>query len=224
VSPQNQDDLLFQNAALPNGSPQTFTVTVDSQYVGIVVVLESQAQNDVQVVCANTGVMGVQQQQAQIIGGSTAPSTFLFPLVNFIGDTVKITVTATASLLNGKIAIFGARSIPGVQQRPDGRAYPQNSNLANSAFGAGGTTSLVPAPAAPSRIMIGSMMLAALGGTPNLVATVEGNTVVILIAVGPGALNVTFPTGLLLDPATPLTYNGAAAGASNTSCTYDLVV
>jgi len=227
VSPQSEDDLLYSNTNLPNGSPQSFTVTLNSKYVGIVVVVESpNFQNDMQVLVTNQGVLKSQFQQTQILGAGV-PGTYLFPLVNFIGDTCKVTLVFTAALTGGTILIFGARDLPGIQVRSDGRLYPQNT-LSQTVFMNGvATHSLVGAPAAPNRLLIGSVFLSAVAGNSlnSIRATVEGSYGDIFDCVGGTALSVTWAAGLLCDPGTGIDANqGNAAGFCYGGVTYDIVV
>ena len=232
VSPQSEDDLLYSNTNLPNGSPQSFTVTLNSKYVGIAVVIESpNFQNDMQVVVANQGTLKSQYQQAQILGAGV-PGTFLFPMINFIGDTVKVTIVFTAALTGGSILIFGARDMPGLQVRPDGRMYPQGAVFADSFQNAvAGNFTIAGAPAAPSRFLILSAYLAGFGPNGALVAifaTINGANVHLLgVGYGPnsgGANSQTWPQGVLCDPGTDITGNNFNVSTSLSGVTYDVVV
>lgn len=229
--PQNQDDLLLSNTDLPNGSPQIFNVTLQNRYVGIVIVIESpNFQNDIQVNVQNTGVLNAQYSQTQILGVGV-PGSYYFPMVNFIGDTIKVVIDFTASLLGGSIFIFGARSMPGIQVRPDGRLYSTNSLIAAASQVGIGNGDVVFAPAAPARILVGAVNLCCVssaGGAIGVVAaTVEGTTINLIAISGAaaqyGAQN--WPSGVLCDPGTPVLVEvGTAAATIIANVQYDIVV
>ena len=232
-SPQNQDDLLYKNLALPNGSPQSFTVTLDALYLGVMVVIESPGQNDMQVIFDNQGLVGVQQQQTQILGGAGTPGTFFFPARNFLGDTVKITLSFTSALTGGQIAIYGVRSIPGIGMRADGRTHPLGSIWGGSqGVAAVGATTLVFASSAPSRFLIKSVSLA-VGAGPNgnaayLYGTLGAAVAILASGVSGSAAGATmaieWESGILLDPATGIVLQSSQATYIAAAVLYDIVV
>ncbi|MGH3571177.1 MAG: hypothetical protein ACRDUW_05010 [Pseudonocardiaceae bacterium] len=230
VSPFGQNDLLFSNSDTPNGSPQTFNVALNALYQALLVVILSPNQNDMQVLIDNDGFIGVGFQQTQIIGGADTPGQFLFPMLNFLGDTVAVTIVFTTTMLHGEIAIYGVRQLTNLALRTDGRPYPQNGLINGIAAAGGGQVDLAPAPLAPTRVLIGGVALgayaAAAGGYGQIVATVNG-TDAVLLAVPTGAsvaVSQSWETGVLCDPGTKV-YANVPAGAGSILATiqYDLV-
>ncbi|MGH7747345.1 MAG: hypothetical protein ACREQ5_21695 [Candidatus Dormibacteria bacterium] len=232
VSPFGQNDLLYSNNNLPNGSPQTFNVTLNALYQGLLVVVLSPNQNDMQVLIDNDGFIGIGQQQTQIIGGADTPGQFLFPMLNFLGDTVAVTIVFTTTMLHGEIAIYGVRQLAGVELRTDGRPVPQNGLMAWLAAGAAGTYALVGAPSAPTRVIIGSASVAgapeAAGPAYRILATVEGATQPILVGLGavggPCQAQLEWTKGIVTDPGTQVGLQLSANGYAEAMVTYDLVV
>lgn len=181
--------------------------------------------------------------------GGAATFTAIIPVEGLVktGTLTKIVVgiyTSAASTETYVIMIFGLSKNPGMQLRPDGRAYPLGSQVAGAAVAGLTSVTLITAPATPLRVILRSLTIA--GNWQNsakratvrfaVQATIGGNTQAVLNAIasgtggGGGTADIEWESGLLCDPDTAVTcvissMNGTPANESaDAYAIYDLVV
>lgn len=153
-------------------------------------------------------------------------------VINNVGDTLTITVFLSGSSNSGSIVIYGLTNQV-IPTRLDGRAYPAGVFTAQGTTTAGGT--LVAAPTGPMRIHVVTLSglnqsSGAPGGFIAPAGVINGASVFLGVAtattsqLGGGSIAVP-PQGILLDPATPLTYvTGGAETAVVVDAIYDITV
>lgn len=224
VSPQSEDDLLFSLNPIPGVALAPFHVTLNAKYVGVTIVFESPGAQGVQVSVVNTGALSLSTQQFQFLGGAGAPGSYNFPLVNFIGDVLNISIVGSFTFHNGAVYVFGSRALTGIQTRPDGRPYPQNSQVAF--YNVIATAPIVAAPASPSRFLIGLISIMGSNAATNAFLSISQNGAVVIVGQVQGVQNLPLPfvAGLLCDPGTAITANFVAAQPASFNVSYDLVV
>jgi len=147
-----------------------------------------------------------QRLEAASISGRL-PGPLFFPVAANVGDVLKVYVTqtwGTVQTISAVIFGLGAYVAP-TPLRSDGRSQPQNTLNAYIANAAAGTLTLIAAPVAGCRILLGSILMAS--ATATSIASIE-------ISIGGGVQNLMvtrnagtiqspeWGNGILLDPAT----------------------
>lgn len=127
----------------------------------------------------------------------------------------------------GSIAVYGLTGNPGVQLRPDGRAFPMGAFSTGTVFANNGIVAAIAAPTSPLRILLQSLVLR--GATPTATGdaygTIAGATTRRLLwATGKGIWVREPHGGVLLDPGTALELTSGSSHYVALSATYDLVV
>ena len=232
---QQPDQVLQATVAVtPAATAVTKTNTATVNGLGVAVTIANidtaqyTANVSVKVVNATTGVYAHWQSCGLLWNGSDVTLFFNLPIA--ISDSIVISVISPATQTTNKTNVTAVvTALPmAVNLRPDGRSMPllsqQSRGFANPAT-ANSLITLIAAPAAGFRILLGGAILSAVGSAsgpslPRLGGTLNGASSDVMSLFLPGSSSVeqsdvlAFPQGILFDPATLVYYAADITGTS----------
>lgn len=210
-----------------------FTISVPSTKVTLTfsaIQIVATCSPTIKILCAVVSSAGLDNQSVAAFGPpqqvppvsvAKHQATAIVPVAIKSGSAIVINLYA-AKMAGLPYRVLGLTSNPGVQLRSDGRTYPIGSHTAEWQSTAGGTDTLIPAPAAPLRIMLRQLILSATSSTTYFNAH-AGTTVKLGYLVGGGLMDRQWDSGKLLPVNTALTVS-PTAGKVSAYADYDIIV
>ena len=223
-------DLLESDLTHVLAPSQSYVLTMEEGY-GALVVATSIPDNACVLTCKvvdATGIIPTWSQQVLAVPGGTYTFTPPYSYNGACSPFVTLSVSVN-QVHDSQTFIFGQNgTAPGQQGtqliRPDGRAYPEATELASAAQAGAGSTPLVAAPTSPVRLLLSSLFVSTTGAGCSVQVTVGGGSPFIVSTLGAFNASVQLPPGgLLLDVATPITLTGAAGQTIFASGAFDRV-
>lgn len=208
----------------------TVTVSTDKTYSSLLGVITYVVATSATVVCMTAQPKYTSTAPIWCTALGKGPTgynwTGILPIASLPGETLTVVFYA-ATPFAGQLTVhlYGLTGNPGVQLRSDGRTYPIGSLRGEGAGTSGGQT-IVAAPTSPLRIFVRDLYVTGVSATrwTHIDGQQGGSRLTLLGVAGGGSLAQTYPSGILLDPATNLGVSGTSAGFHVAGATYDLVV
>jgi hypothetical protein len=224
-------DLLIRDVAGLLAPDLAYALNQPRPYAGAFITLAPALAADITVEHQLNAVSGLQWTQQKHAPGGGVPIGFYTPFPIPAQQTATVKITSSVNQVSqSDIFIYGlgipAPSAQGARLiRSDYRDYPIGALGAALTTVAGGGGSIIPAPAAPRRIMLATLTGFSTGGNLVVQATVGGTVISLMqsTAMLPQA-NPVPATGVLLDHGTSLDFLAQAGSSQEASVTYDIVI